>query len=242
MEPFWLKAMLDFAPGHYPEAAAHWQRLTGYDVRGPGGDHGEFQGLRPPGHPTFLALQRIEDGGDRVHLDVHVADPSAAAVAAVAAGATMITDDPECEVLRSPGGFVFCFVADASEGPAPATTWPTGHRSIADQLCIDIPVQHWETETAFWAKIIGQDVRQTDDAEFASIDRKPEVPLRILLQRLDERSGQVRGHIDWATDDREAETLRHQALGSEVVRRRDGWTVMTGPGGVYCITDRPPLI
>ncbi|GAB3919362.1 hypothetical protein GCM10011575_30200 [Microlunatus endophyticus] len=241
MEPFWLKVMLDFTPDHYQGAVDHWQRLTGYDVRGPAGDHAEFQGLAPVSRPTFLALQRIADGGDRVHLDLHVADPSAAAVGAIAAGATMITDNPECEVLSSPGGFVFCFVADPSEGVTAASIWPDDHRSIVDQLCIDIPSRQWDIETAFWAKIIGTDVRPTDEAEFSSIARNPGLPLRILLQRLDEPTGLVRGHIDWATDDREAETLRHQALGSEVVRRRDGWTVLTGPGGTYCITDRLPL-
>jgi predicted enzyme related to lactoylglutathione lyase len=240
MEPFWTTALLDFTPEHYPEAVAHWQRLTDYELSGPVGDHGEFQGLRSPGHPTFLALQRLDSGPDRVHLDLHVADPPAAAEAARAAGATMITDDPKCEVLASPGGFAFCFVDDPASDPAPATTWPEGQRSIADQVCIDIPDDHWDTEVAFWSSITGWQVRHTDDSEFAAMERDPRLPIRILLQRLGEPSGQVRAHIDWATDDREAETLRHQALGSDVVRRTSGWTVMTGPGGTYCITDRIP--
>lgn len=235
-----MTALLDFSPEHYAEAVAHWQRLTDYELRGPVGDHDEFQGLRPPGHPTFLALQRLELGTDRVHLDLHVNEPATAAEAAVTAGATMIINEPQCEVLRSPGGLAFCFVPDPASEPAPATTWPGGHRSIADQVCIDIPDGQWNSETAFWAAITGWQVRASDEPEFASMQRDPGMPIRILLQRLGEPTGQVRAHIDWATDDREAETLRHQALGSDVVRRHSGWTVMDGPGGIYCITDRTP--
>lgn len=235
-----MTALLDFMPEHYPAAVAHWQRLTGYELSDPVGDHGEFQGLRPPGHPTFLALQRLDGGSDRVHLGLHVADPPLAAGAAAAAGATVIIDDAECEVMNSPGGFAFCFVNDPASDPGPATTWPGGHRSIADQVCIDIPDDQWDGEIAFWSRITGWPVHPSDEPEFAAMDRDPQLPIRILLQRLGEPTGQVRGHIDWATDDREAETLRHQALGSDVVRRHPGWTVMDGPGGTYCITDRVP--
>lgn len=240
MKPFWMVALLDFTPEHYSDAVAHWQRLTGYELQGPVGDHDEFQGLRPPDHPTFLALQRLEEGPDRVHLDLHVTDPPAAAREALRLGATMITDDPECEVLRSPGGFVFCFVADPSAGPAPATAWPDGHRSIADQVCIDIPAEHWAAETIFWSDLTGWVLHPSNAPEFAALERPDEMPLRILFQRLDEPTGTVRAHIDWATTDRDAETDRHVGLGSEVVRPLDGWTVMNGPGGTYCITDRPP--
>lgn len=240
MKPFWLAALLDFTPEHYSEAAAHWQRLTGYTLRAPIGDHGEFQGLRPPEHPTFLALQRLESGPDRVHLDLHVTDPPAAAADAMAAGATMIIDNPECEVLGSPGGLVFCFVTDPLAGPAPATDWPAGHRSIADQVCIDIPVDHWEAEKSFWSTVLGTDPRPSGVSEFTVLPLSDELPLRILLQQLDEQSGQVRAHIDWATTDRDLETERHVGLGSEVARDHVDWTVMTGPGGTYCITDRRP--
>ncbi|QGN34203.1 VOC family protein [Microlunatus sp. Gsoil 973] len=242
MQPFWMLALLDFSPDHYAEAAAHWQRLTGYTLRDPIGDQGEFQGLRPPDRPTFVALQRLGEGADRVHLDLHVTDPPAAAREAVAAGATMITDNPECEVLGSPGGFVFCFVSDPSAGRAPASQWPGGHRSIADQLCIDIPVEHWDTETTFWSDVIGWDVGPIDESEFARMHLVDQLPLRLLFQRLQEPTGRVRGHIDWSTTDRDAETARHEALGSEIVRRCDEWTVMTGPGGTYCITDRVPAL
>lgn len=235
-----MVALLDFSPDHYQEGVEHWKRLTGYLLVGPVGDHDEFQGLRPDDHPTSLAVQRLDEGADRVHLDLHVTDPPAAARAAMKAGATMITDDPECEVLSSPGGFVFCFVAEPSAGPAPATTWPGGHRSIADQICIDIPAEHWAPETVFWSDVTGWKVRPGDVPEFASLERPDDMPLRILFQRLDEQTGEVRAHIDWATTDREAETARHVDLGSHVVRRTDGWTVMDGPGGIYCITDRAP--
>jgi hypothetical protein len=152
----------------------------------------------------------------------------------------MITDNPECEVLSSPGGLIFCFVSDPSAGPTPATTWSDGHRSIADQVCIDIPDDHWDVETGFWSAMIGSEVHPVDHSEFARLRDDDQLPLRVLFQRLQESTGQVRAHIDWATTDRDAETERHVGLGSNVVRRCDDWTVMSGPGGVYCITDRMP--
>jgi predicted enzyme related to lactoylglutathione lyase len=240
MRPFWMLALLDFRPDHYTEAAAYWQRLTGYTLRDPIGDLGEFQGLRPPDHPTFLAVQRLGEGEDRVHLDFHVTDPPASARDAIAAGATMITDNPDCEVLSSPGGLIFCFVSDPSSGPAPATSWSDGHRSIADQVCIDIPGDQWDAEIAFWSEVVGTQAESLDESEFARLHDDDQLPLRILFQRLQEPTGRVRAHIDWATTDRDAETQRHVALGSHVVRRCAEWTVMDGPGGIYCITDRLP--
>jgi hypothetical protein len=48
-------------------------------------------------------------------------------------------------------------------------------------------------------------------------------------------------HLDLGTTDREAETVRHRALGASVVTREEFWTVLTDPAGLaYCITDRDP--
>ncbi len=144
-------------------------------------------------------------------------------------------------VLRSPGGFVFCFVrAQASQRPAPAT-WPDGTRSQVDQVCLDIPRTAYDDEVAFWQALTGWDLDPTVSREFARLHPPAEQPLRWLVQRLDDEDGPVSAHLDIACDDREAETARHVALGATVVRRHEEWTVLTDPvGTTYCITDRRP--
>ena len=63
----------------------------------------------------------------------------------------------------------------------------------------------------------------------------------MLLQRLEDEQPSVTAHLDLSCDDRDAETSRQQALGADVVRRTDGWTVMRDPAGRhYCNTGRRP--
>ena len=48
-------------------------------------------------------------------------------------------------------------------------------------------------------------------------------------------------HPDFAVADRAAETARHVALGAELERELDWWTVLRAPDGLaYCLTDRDP--
>jgi len=76
----------------------------------------------------------------RLHLDLHVDDPAAAADRAVSLGAS-VRDRPDLGyvVLRSPGGLTFCNVSHrGAEIPAP-TSWPGVRRSRVYQACLDIP-------------------------------------------------------------------------------------------------------
>ena len=50
-------------------------------------------------------------------------------------------------VLRSPAGVVFCLVPWHGEAVRPrAVTWPAGHTSAVDQLCVDVPAGLFEAE------------------------------------------------------------------------------------------------
>ncbi len=243
---FWMTAFLDFSPAHHEEGVAFWSALTSYDVSPVRGDAGEFATLQPPDGDGYLRAQRLGDGPDRVHLDLHVPDPRAAADDALVLGASEIADQAEWGyvVLRSPGGFVFCFVShDAGTVPAP-TTWPGGHSSRADQVCLDIPHDSYDTETAFWAGVTGWERRRSSVSdEFTSLLRPAGQPVRILLQRLgaDDGGTATRAHLDWAATDRAAETERHVALGATVEVVQPQWTVLVDPvGRRYCITDRNP--
>lgn len=241
MSPHWLSAFLDFAPEHFEEGVAFWSRLTSYDVSGRRGAEGQFATLVPPDGADFLRVQRLGDGLDRIHLDLHVTDVRAAADRAAGLGATEVADRGYV-AMRSPGGLAFCFV-DHQGGARPRpTTWRGGHVSVLDQVCIDIPEEHFDAECGFWAELTGWALGSfRDDTEFRHLVRAPEQPIRLLLQRLEEPTGPVRAHLDWSTTDRAAETLRHEAVGAQVLDRRDGWTVLSDPfGRRYCITDRDP--
>jgi hypothetical protein len=244
VSPVWISAFLDLANDGFDDGVRFWSALTAYDVSPRRGSADEFATLVPGDGDPFLKVQRLNSGADRIHVDLHLPDPRAAAEAAVGLGAVEIADhaDQGYVVLSSPGGLTFCFVAHpASVRPAP-TTWPDGHSSLLDQVCLDIPASPYEAECAFWSALTGWELRGAAAAtEFRSLARPADQPLRLLLQRLDEPEGPVRAHLDWATTDREAETDRHRVHGARVVEVRPGWTVLADPGGHrYCITDRDP--
>lgn len=238
---FWMSAFLDLAPRDYERGVVFWASVTGYRVSSPRGEDDEFATLVPPRGDDFLRVQRLGDGPSRLHLDLHVDDPRVAADRAVALGATEVADHGYV-VLSSPGGMTFCFVHHVSRTrPAPAV-WSGGHRSVVDQVCLDLPGDVHDDEVAFWQALTGWELVASPVApEFSSLRRPEGLPFRLLLQRLGEPGGPVRAHLDLATDDRAAETARHLALGARVRDTRSHWTVLVDPAGsAYCITDRDP--
>lgn len=240
--PFWVSAFLDLPADDFDEAVAFWQGVTGYALSEPRGGDGEFATLVPPDGDDYLRVQRRAEGPGRIHLDLHVDTPAVATEAAVEAGAhVLMRHESGYVVLRSPGGFVFCFVRhQVADRPGPAI-WPDGGRSQVDQVCLDIPSSAYDVELEFWQTITGWDLAPVDAPEFERLQPPDEQPLRWLVQRLDEPGGPVRAHLDLSADDRDAEVARHLALGATEVARRDGWTVLSDPvGTTYCITTRRP--
>lgn len=240
-EPFWASAFLDFAPGHAEPGVAFWRAVTGYGLSTLRGTDGEFATLLPPQGDPHLRVQRLAAGEDRIHLDLHVSEPRAAADRAVGLGAREVADHGYV-VLESPGGFAFCTVPHVASARAVPLTWPAGHRSLLDQVCLDVPQASYDAECAFWAELTGWDhLPSPVRPEYSSLLRPPGQPLRLLLQQLDEPTGRTRAHLDWSTTDRDAETERHRALGASVEGRHEWWTVLVDPvGRRYCITDRDP--
>lgn len=238
-----MTAFLDLPSDTHDAALAHWQRVTGYAVSPPRGAADEFVTLLPASGDDHLCVQRLESGTARIHLDVHVEDPREAAVEAEAHGASVVArPDDSYVVLRSPGGFPFCFVDHQGSMPAAPGDWGDGLRSVVDQVCLDIPPAGYDEECRFWQHVTGWELRvSADHSEFRRLIRPAGQPLQLLLQRLDEEDGPVRAHLDLAATDRGAETDRHVAIGAEVVDVRAGWTVLRDPAGAaYCITDRTP--
>ncbi len=160
---------------------------------------------------------------------------------AVSLGAGVLREQDDVVVCRSPGGLVFCLTAwdeDETGGGQDRDA-----ASLVDQVCLDVPAAAWDTEVAFWAALTGweRSGRGLDASEFGRLTGPDALPVRFLLQHLDEPDGSVRAHLDLAAVDREREVARHVALGATRGADGRGWTVMTDPvGTVYCVTDRHP--
>lgn len=219
----WVSASIGFADSDYESGVALWRALTGYP-------------MSPNGH--FLKAQRLTSGPSGVQLDVHVPDVLAATEQVRGLGADV--DDGDPIVGRSPGGLSFRLVDDSDHLSSEPSKWPGGHSSVVDQVSIDIPQEHWETESTFWAGLTGWESQTIPGlTEYAFLIRPPGAPLRIILQRLGEPTGTVRAHLDWAVSDRPAETARHVAAGARVSQVNPIWTVLDGVV-TYCVTDRDP--
>jgi hypothetical protein len=243
MTPRWVTAFLDLPEATHEAGADFWSAVTGYPRSPQRGEHDQFATLVPSGGQDYLRLQRVGDGGPRVHLDLSVDDLATAVDDACGLGAAVV-DRPydDVTILSSPGGFVFCLVpGQAGERPEPAD-WPDGRTSYVDQVCLDIPPSRYDDELAFWAAVTGWQRRDpAPGSEFGRLTPGPEQPLQLLLQRLDDEQDRVTAHLDWAASDHEAELAAHVAAGAELEGRFEGWTVLRDPTGLtYCVTRRRP--
>jgi len=241
--PFWLTAFIDYPAGEFERGTAFWTRVTGWPLSPSRGEHDEFASLVPPDGADYLRVQRLESGSTRLHLDVHVPDPEAAALAAYERGASLTRQvSAGLVVMASPAGFPFCLTSQQRRlRPAPAR-WAGGHRSRVSQVCLDIPPGVHTEEVAFWAATLGGGLRpSTTRPEFAWIEVPADFPFDVLTQRL-ELSRPMGAHLDLGSDDRGAEVARLEGEGALVRAFRDGWTVLEAPGGLsFCVLDRSPF-
>jgi Glyoxalase-like domain len=240
----WLTAFLDFRAAAFEPGSSFWQAVSACTLSAPRGASAEFVTLVPERGDSFLRVQRIDHGSAGCHLDLHVEQVSATVERAVRLGASVLREKPGGAVLSSPAGLAFCVVRHPGEEERPPPLlWPGGQRSLVDQLCIDIPPGAFGGECAFWTAVTGWERRASDRSpEFEFLVRPAGMPLRLLLQRVDdEEADRCRAHLDLACDNVAAERDRHEALGAVMVRTMPNWTTLQDPAGVsYCITRRDP--
>lgn len=234
----WVWAFLDTPRADAERSWAFWSAVTGSTVHDRRGEHAEFATLAPARGAAWVKLQAVGAGTGGVHVDLDVDDVHGWAARAERLGAVRVGALGDTVVaLRSPGGFVHCL-----------TTWGgaagqdrRGMTSILDQVCLDVPRAAWPAETIYWSSLTGWALAGSDEPGFAALHRPWHVPVRLLLQRLDEVDGPVRAHVDLACADRGSDTARHVAAGARIVAVRPFWTVLVDPvGRVYCLTDRNP--
>jgi hypothetical protein len=246
MEIRWLAAFADIPDGRVGAARRFWVAVTATSASAPHGDRGQRVPLAANGEDPYLWVQQVHRGGGEAgwHLDVLVDEAGRAARQAVSLGASVVSQASGLVTLRSPGGMPFCLVAwEGEERRAEPRRWPGGYRSLLDQVCLDLPSATYEEESRFWKELTGWEPGPSTMPEFEHLIRPAPAPLRLLLQRLgDADAGPVRAHVDFSSDDVEAERWRHELLGARMVRVAEHWTTLRDPVGLeYCITDRDPL-
>lgn len=239
----WLTVFFDLPAEALATGCTFWQRVTGSTLLPLRGSRSEFATLIPEGGDAFLRVQRVDGPGSGYHLDLHVDEIDTVVSQALSLGATVADGPSPVRVLRSPAGLTFCVVAHDGEATRPPPlAWPAGHRSLVDQVCVDIPLQIFDDECDFWEALTGWEHRTGSRPEFRYLARPPSMPLRILLQRLDDRHADVATcHLDLATSDVTLERQRHEALGATVLAEFPDWMTLRDPNGpTYCITRRNP--
>ncbi len=241
----WLTMFLDFPPGAFTRGVAFWREVTGAGLSPSRGAAGEFATLLPPTGDACLRVQRVAAGSGGCHLDLHVdGSLSGAADRAVGLGASVRHAEEGLVAAQSPGGFAFCLVQwdGESVAPSPVRLGDAGD-SRADQLCLDIPAAGYDRECSFWSALTGYELRAGSRPEFGYLARPEGIPVRLLLQRLDDAAPgkRVAGHVDFACADRRRLAGLHAAAGARILAEYPVWTVLADPAGrEYCLTARDP--
>ena len=164
-----------------------WAAVTATEALPAHSPHGEFVPLAAPGEDPYLWVQQVDRGADDAgwHLDLFAGDPRSAADLAVSLGARRVRAGADLVTLTTPAGQPFCLVnGHERQRHAAARQWPGGHRSLLDQVCLDLPSPVYEDEARFWSTLTGWERRLADLPEFSRLAEPRNVPVRILLQRL----------------------------------------------------------
>ena len=149
--PAWIQVFLDTPASAFEEAVAFWSAVTGWQPSERRGEDGQFLTLLPAAGSAYLKMQAV-DGPAGLHLDLDSTDRPAAVSRSYDLGGTHAWTYEGVEVMRSPGGFVFCHTLVDGE-PSLVRDGAT----ILDQVCLDIPAAHWESEVAFWSELTGRE-------------------------------------------------------------------------------------
>ena len=112
------------------------------------------------------------------------------------------------------------------------------HYSTLLKVVIDVPPEDHDRELAFWRGATGVELsRLRYDGFHGGAVRGHN--FWLLVQRLD--SGAPRVHLDFHTDDLDAELARLEGLGAERVRQVHSWWVLRDPAGLlFCVLPEPP--
>jgi hypothetical protein len=236
----WVYAFIDRPADVFQAAAGFWTTALKWTISPRRGEHDEFATLVPPEGDAYVKLQAVGAGGG-MHLDLAVPDVRVFSDLAGGLGARVVADHGAYVALASPGGQLFCAVPWHGEARRPQPTRSVlGATSRLDQAVIDVAPARAEAEIAFWSALTGWPTHPGRGGAFTVIQQPDELPVRLLIQRLDEERP-TSGHLDFACSDRRLVRAWHEQNGASMVAEHPLWTVMRDPaGGVYCLTARDP--
>jgi hypothetical protein len=104
------KIVIDVPPEVHDREVAFWRAATGaaltrYEK------HPEYHGARLGGGIGLL-IQRLDDGGGRLHLDIHTDDQDAELARLEALGAERVRQVHSWWIMRDPAGLLFCVIPE----------------------------------------------------------------------------------------------------------------------------------
>jgi hypothetical protein len=113
------------------------------------------------------------------------------------------------------------------------------HFSRLYAICIDVPREDHDATVAFWSGAAGAEMPVVGKYPEFSGAKLPHHDMLLLAQQLGD--GPARMHLDFHTDDLDAEVGRLEGLGATRVERAANWQVMRDPAGLlFCVVlDRP---
>lgn len=108
------------------------------------------------------------------------------------------------------------------------------HFSRLCKIIIDVASKDHAHEVEFWQAATGHELSVIDGAPEYHGVALTSPRMLLFVQRLDE--GTARMHLDFHTDNLEAEVLRLERAGASRVRKIYSWWVMKDPAGLlFCV-------
>ena len=101
------------------------------------------------------------------------------------------------------------------------------HRSRLGVIVIDCKTDDLSEDVSYWSAALGMKGVVDGDGKYAVFDGPAGQP-RVLLQAVDH---EPRVHLDFETDDQDAEAARLKAIGATEVVRVKTWIIMEAPTG-----------
>lgn len=111
------------------------------------------------------------------------------------------------------------------------------HRSRIGVVLIDHPAASYDAAATFWAGATGHERAGETPGSDHPFEGLADLPggIQVALQTLGGDT-RPRVHLDIETDDVEAEIARVVALGAKLVEQREGYAILSDPGGVvFCV-------
>jgi predicted enzyme related to lactoylglutathione lyase len=106
------------------------------------------------------------------------------------------------------------------------------HKSRLGCFVVNCQTDRLAEALSFWSQAFGYEGEIDADGKYAVL-KTPSGEARILLQAVDHPP---RVHLDFETDDKEAEVQRMEALGAKRIGAVKQWIVMEAPTGHrFCI-------